>query len=259
MDFFFNIKKYWNYAVYSAGCTLRAEVANSYLNWVWWILEPLGMMCVYATVFGVFFHSKEQYYPVFIFIGLTMWNFFNGTLLGSINLIRKSRAIVANIYIPKYILLLVQLLVLGFKMLLSFGITVLMMVFYRVPLNWNMLYFFPILLIFILFCYGCGAVFMNLGVYISDLFDATKILLRMLMYLSGIFYSLEKRVPEPYGRWLQKYNPVAYFIHSIREAILYGNMPNLRWMTLWTIGTFLMIGIGIQIVRKNENDYVKVI
>ncbi len=259
MRFLGNIKKYWSYAVYSAGCTLRAEVANSYLNWIWWILEPLGMMCVYATVFGVFFHSKEQYYPVFIFLGLTMWNFFHGILLGSITLIRKNKTIVANIYIPKYILLLVQVLVLGFKMLLSFGITVFMMLLYKVPLSLEMLYFFPLLLIFILFCYGCGAVFMNLGVYISDLLDATKILLRMLMYLSGIFYSLEKRVPKPYGRWLGRYNPVAYFINSLREAVLYGKMPDMAWLAFWTVVTFLILGFGIWVIQKNENDYVKVI
>lgn len=259
MNFFHNIRKYWSYAVYSAGCILKTEVANSYLNWVWWVLEPFGMMCVYAVVFGVFFHSSEQYYPVFIFTGLTMWNFFNGILLGSINLIRKNRSIVGNIYIPKYILLLSQLFVFGFKMLLSFGIVVIMMLFYRVPVGCNIVYFLPLMLIFILFCYGCGAVFMNLGVYISDLFDATKILLRMLMYLSGIFYTLEKRVPKPYGRWLQKYNPIAYFIHSVRNAVLYNKAPNLRWMGLWAIGTVLIIVVGIWSIQKHENDYVKVI
>lgn len=259
MIFLDHIKKYWSYAIYSASCSLKAEVANSYLNWIWWILEPLGMMCIYAMVFGVFFHSQETYYPVFIFIGLTMWNFFSGVLLGSIHLIRKNRMIVANIYIPKYILLLKQIFVMGFKMCLSFGIAGMMMLLYRVPVGWNSLYFIPVMLIYILLCYGCGAIFMNFGVYISDLFDAVKIMLRMLMYMSGVFYSLEKRVPAPYGEWLETYDPVAYLIHSARDAVLYDKAPDLKWLAVWLIVSAALAIVGVRLVQKNENDYVKVI
>lgn len=259
MRFFRTFIKYWDYACYSAQCTLKTEVANSYLNWIWWLLEPLGMMCVYATVFGVFFHSKEQYYPVFIFIGLTMWNFFNGVLLDSINLIRRRRGIIANVYIPKYMILLSQVLLFGFKMLLSFGIVAIMLLAYRIPIGYHIFTAVGILPVFILFCYGISAVFMNMGVYISDLFDAMKIGLRMLMYLSGIFYSVEKRVPQPYGRLLGKYNPVAFFINSFREAILYNRMPNIKWMGIWVLASLGLTTLGIWLIGKNENDYVKVI
>ena len=34
-----DMKKYYSYAKYSAKAELKAEVAGSYLNWVWWILR----------------------------------------------------------------------------------------------------------------------------------------------------------------------------------------------------------------------------
>ena len=37
--FFSDIRSYAYFIVYSAKTDLKAEVANSYLNWVWWILE----------------------------------------------------------------------------------------------------------------------------------------------------------------------------------------------------------------------------
>ena len=37
--FIYNLKKYFKYAVYSAKAELKSEVADSYLNWLWWIIE----------------------------------------------------------------------------------------------------------------------------------------------------------------------------------------------------------------------------
>ena len=63
------------YAIYSAKSELKSEVANSYLNWIWWVLEPFCFMLIYAFIFGVVFEAREQYFPAFIFIGITAWDF----------------------------------------------------------------------------------------------------------------------------------------------------------------------------------------
>ena len=41
-----DLKKYHGYALYAAKAELKAEVAGSYLNWVWWILEPVCLMLI---------------------------------------------------------------------------------------------------------------------------------------------------------------------------------------------------------------------
>ena len=48
-----DMKKYYSYAKYSAKAELKAEVAGSYLNWVWWILEPMlnVYLCVYFWLY----------------------------------------------------------------------------------------------------------------------------------------------------------------------------------------------------------------
>ena len=66
MRFFKEIRKYWGFAKYAANCDLKAEVANSYLNWLWWVLEPLATMIIYTLVFGIAFNSQEEYFPIFI-------------------------------------------------------------------------------------------------------------------------------------------------------------------------------------------------
>ena len=78
--FYIDLKKYFPYSLVSAKSQLKAEVANSYLNWLWWILDPLCFMLIYTFIFGYVFKAKEPYFTVFIFIGLSMWDFFNSMI-----------------------------------------------------------------------------------------------------------------------------------------------------------------------------------
>ncbi len=88
MDRFINdFKKYYKYAIYSAKSELKAEVASSYLNWVWWILEPLCFMLIYSFIFGVVFDAREENFPIFIFIGIMAWDFFNRNIKNSVKMV----------------------------------------------------------------------------------------------------------------------------------------------------------------------------
>lgn len=61
--FWRDLTSHYRYAIYSAKSELKSEVANSYLNWIWWVLEPFCFMLIYAFIFGVVFEAREQYFP----------------------------------------------------------------------------------------------------------------------------------------------------------------------------------------------------
>ena len=54
-----DMKKHYKYAIYSAKAELKAEVAGSYLNWIWWILEPICFMFIYALIFGYVYKRQS--------------------------------------------------------------------------------------------------------------------------------------------------------------------------------------------------------
>ena len=89
-----DLMKYRKYMVYSAKAELKAEVANSHLGWLWWILDPLLFMLVYAFVSSIVFKAKEDYFMAFIFVGVTTWEFFNKTLKQSVKLVTSNSQIV---------------------------------------------------------------------------------------------------------------------------------------------------------------------
>ena len=257
--FITNIKKYFKYAVYSAKADLKSEVAGSYLNWLWWILDPLCFMVIYIFVASVVFKSSEQYFPVFIFIGLTVWDFFNKTVNASVKIVSNNRGIVTKIYIPKYILILQKTFVNMFKMAISWLLVFGLMIICKVPFNTTFLWFLPLLVIIYLVTFGISCILLHFGIFVEDLANVTSLTLRLVFYLSGIFYNLATRVPAPYNKLLLRLNPVAYVINAFRNIFLKGKAPSLIMMGGWTVAGIILIAIGIHIIHKYENSYAKVI
>lgn len=253
-----DLKRYWGYIIYQTKSSLKSEIVNSYLGWIWLFLEPLCFMLIYTFIAGTVFGTKTQYFPVFVFSGLTIWNFFNKTLSSSVKIVSKNKDIVTKVYVPKFILLIVQIFVNLFKLFVSFILLIIFMIFFQVPISLNLLWIIPILICLVVVTFGISSIFMHFGVFIEDLVNLTNIGLKFMFYLSGIFYQIDKRVPVPYSFTLLLCNPMAFLIHSFRNALVYSTGVNIWILLLWfLIGIGLSV-IGIKTIYKYENTYVKV-
>ena len=115
--FFNDLKKYKSYILYTAWAELKVEVVSSYLGWIWLILEPLCFMFIYMFIAGVVFKTKVEYFPIFVFIGLTIWNFFNKMVVTSVRLIAANKGIITKVYLPKFILLFIKRLMINLLLL----------------------------------------------------------------------------------------------------------------------------------------------
>ena len=253
-----DIKKYFKFSIVMAKAQLKTEVANSYLNWIWWILDPISFMLIYIFVFGYVFKSREPHFAAFIFIGLTMWSFFNHTLTGSVKIIKRNKSLVSKVYFPKYILLLTEMWVNGFKMMVSFGIVLLLMIVFRIPVTLRILYFFPCMIVLALFTFGCSCYMLHYGIYVEDLANVVRIALRLLYYLTGIFYNVETKIPK-YGALFGRLNPVAFLITSMRQCLIYQSAPVVKLLVAWGIAGLILSVLGIRKIYKEENSYVKAI
>jgi len=254
-----NIKKYFKYAVYSAKADLKSEVANSYLNWLWWLLDPICFMLIYTFIVKIVFKSSEPNFAVFVFIGLTAWDYFSKNIRSSVKIVSNNKAIVSKIYIPKYILVLQKSFVNAFKMMISWLLIFIMMIIFNVPFTLNLLYIIPILITLYIVTFGMCCILLHFGIFVEDLANVTEIVLKLLFYLSGIFYMISTRVPKPYNHFLLDFNPVAFLIDCFRKCILYANHPHLSYLVIWFIMGCLFSVIGISVIHKYENSYAKVI
>ena len=259
-----DIKKYSGYAVYSAKAALRAEVANSYLNWIWWILEPLLFMFVYMFIGIVVYRKGENNFGMFVFVGLTVWNFFSKNVLSSVKLVNGAKSVISKIYLPKYVLVLSKMINNAIKMLISFGIIIAMMIFYRLPPTWGLFQLIPILVTLVLFTFGCCTMVMHFGVFFDDLYNIVNVGLRLVFYLSGVFYSINDKLGGQvwglnFGRLMNICNPVALCINSVRNVLMNTGAVEYQYLAFWfTIGAILSV-LGVSLIYRYENSYVKVI
>ncbi len=257
--FFGDIRDYWQYMDYAARADLKAEVSNSYLNRLWWILEPFFSMLVYVIVFGKLMGRSIENYACYIFASLLMWSYFNKILNYSVKLVRSNRDILKKVYVPKYVLLISNMILNFYKLIFSMMVLVAMMIIFRITITWAIFWVIPCYMVMMLMAFGIGMILIHYGVFIDDLSYAVGILLNMIMYLSGIFYDPVTGLTYPLNILMISLNPVAMFISGMREALLYGRVTNVPLIVLWFFISIIIAYVGIHIVYKNENSYAKVV
>ena len=257
--FFEDLKKYGAYMFYSAKAQLKAELANSWLGGVWWVLEPSLSMLVYMFVFTVVFHRTTTYVVAFIVVGLTYWRFFNTTVLSSITLMKRYRAVISKTYIPKFILLGSSMMVNGFKLLCSYVPLIVLMIYYQVPLSFNLLAIIPITAGLFLLTFGVACLCMHVGVYLEDLQKLLTILLQMVFYISGVFYPINEMLEPAAAKSLFLFNPMAMILYEARNALLYAQGCQWDVLGLWALVAVLLSVWGVSVVYKAESRYIKVL
>ena len=256
--FFNDLKKYWKYIVYRTKADLKAEVTGSYLSWLWLIIEPICFMLIYTFISVIVFHSKIQYFTAFVFIGLTIWEFFQKTLTSSVGIVKNNRDVVTKVYIPKWVLLMCRASVNMVKFFISFALVLITMIMYHIPITFNVLYFIPLVFILFIFTFGISCIFLHFGVFIEDLQNLTTIGLRMLFYMSGVFFALSTKTSGSLTSILSKINPLAVFITESRNALIYCSSINILLVLIWTIISIILCCIGVKTIYKYENTYAKV-
>ncbi len=153
-------------------------------------------MLVYWFIFMVIFGQKKEYFHIFVFVGLSMWNLFNKTVSGSVRIVAANRAVVTKVYIPKYFLIIILLFQNLFKMAISFGIVIVMMMWSHVPVSYNVIYVIPIFVDLILITFGVSAILAHFGFSSMTLRILPTWVCESFFYMSGIFYVITDRVNE---------------------------------------------------------------
>jgi len=102
---------------------LKAQHRNSYLGYLWWLLDPLlGALIYYFVVVVVFRAGKTGDYGVYLITGLIVWQWFSSTITTTSKSIVSQAGIISQIYLPKTIFplgaTLTQLVNFGFGLII---------------------------------------------------------------------------------------------------------------------------------------------
>ena len=99
----------------------------------------------------------------------------------------------------------------------------------------------------------------NDSIILACLGNLTNIALRMIFYLSGIFYNINERLHGAVRFILLRANPIAFCMNELRKVMLQNSLPSFLGLGVWLVISILLCVLGVHLIHKNENSYAKVI
>ncbi len=252
-----DIKKYKEYMSYSIKSELKVNLTETYLGYIWWLLDPLMYMLVYILVVVIIFGRGDRYFPIFVFSALLSWKWTSTAITTSTASIKSKAGILHQIYIPKFILPLIKICVGTIYYLFGLIMLIVLILLYNVQLSLHIFEFTLIMIVQFIFLYGIGTILAHLGVYFRDIDNILNFTLRLWFYLSPGLYSLDM-IPEQI-RFLWWLNPMTTFYTSYRNVFLYAKSPLYIELLIWCILSIILIMIGLRYLYKFDKNYTKVI
>ena len=79
---------------------IRGKYKNSALGVIWTFLNPLLQLLVYALIFPLILKTTQEYYVIFVCVGLIPWTFFTTSVSQSAWTIIANGNNVKKVYLP---------------------------------------------------------------------------------------------------------------------------------------------------------------
>lgn len=236
------------------GLNLRSEASTSYLNYIWWILEPALFVVVFYVVFGILLERGGPGFVAFLVCGQIPYLWYSRSVTNSSGSIIAGRRLISQVYIPKLFFPLVVIIQDFVKQLFVFGLLLAFLVFYGTEIAATWFYFPLIAVTQILFILASGLVAAAIVPIIPDFRYIISTGLMLLMFGSGIFYSYEEFV-DPHHQSIFLSNPMAALLKNYRQVLLDGVAPDFGRLALIAVSSICVTVIMSYVLRRYSGEY----
>ena len=235
-----------------ANFKLRNE--GSYLGIFWYLLNPLLVFGLLYLVFSDRLGGDIPQYPIYLLIGVIVFNFFQGATTESVKIIIGDyRGVIKSINFPRESLIIAIVIKNLFSHFFEIIFLIAVLIFFHVSLI-GMLYYLPILFLLCLFIFGMSLFIAFLTVYFLDLESIWSFAMRLLWLATPIFYSISGQIRLYY---LNLLNPMYYFITVARDVIAYNKVPDNLLIFGMIFYTLLSFSIGIFTFNILKNKFAE--
>jgi ABC-2 type transport system permease protein len=202
---------------------LKLKYRDSVLGFLWSLANPLLLIVVYSFVFGHILRGGPPNFAYFLMVGILPWTFFAQALMMSTGSIVDNGNLIRKVALPMEVFplatVLFNLVQFVFALIVFFPMALL---YFKVPVAFSWLNFFPILVLHILFTLGLCFIVSTATVFYRDVRHFTEILLMLLFWLTPIIYDVQT-IPESL-RTAIYINPLTYFILAYQDALYHNSV-----------------------------------
>jgi lipopolysaccharide transport system permease protein len=253
---------------------VQAEVkrrgANTFLGNIWWVLDPLLLMVVYVVLVTIIARRPVDDYALFIFAAILPWKWFTSAVTDATVSIVNQHRLVKQIAFPKVVLPIAAVTAgvvgFGFGMIALAGI----MLLYLDRLSPLILLVPVIAVVQYVFTIGMALLVAAGNVFVRDLGNVMRHLLRLWFYLSPGLYSLAmlEEVPfvteNPLLLTIARLNPFAILFEAYR-SVIYGTpdgppvMPDWAALSILLVLSIGFVAVATVVFKRLEPNFAKVL
>lgn len=236
-----------------ANFKLRNE--GSYLGLLWYLLEPLCFFAIILLIGGAINQKTVEYYPLYLFLGLIMFNFFTNATSNALKSISSSGGLVKSMKISRESFVISSVFQFVFSHAVEMFIFIGFMVYFKGSF-WSIIFYIPIFFLFLLFVLGASFVLATIGVYIMDFSNIWSVICRLAWFMTPIFYVLP---PSIIFQRINYINPMYHFINVSREIIIYNRIPSAFTLSAMVFLSVLSLVVGLFIFEKYKSKFAELI
>lgn len=239
-----------------AKARIASAAMKTFLSYLWWILDPLLTLLVFYLVFGLLLARGREGFLEFLLVGVVTWGWFQKSVSNAATSVMQGRGLMLHVYFPKWLLpastLIQDALKQGF--VVAIVLCYLALGGYTNP-AWLALPGLLLLQAFLIA--GVAGLVAALVPFFPDLRFIVGTGLQLMMFGSGIFYSVEV-IPVAYQDWFFL-NPMASVIESYRDILLRAQLPDAdRLLWVGVLAAAFLVPAAI-LFRRFDHVYPRIV
>ncbi|PRB72703.1 ABC transporter permease [Arthrobacter sp. MYb213] len=240
-----------------AKARVQSQNERNRLGSVWVVLKPTFNAIMYGFIFGILQGgSRGVDFPVFVVIGVFLFEFFTTSMNGGAKSITGNTALVQSLAFPRLSLPVAQVT----QNLLTLVPMLAVMFLYALILGtspkWTWFVIIPLVLLFSVFNMGIALICARITVHIRDFTNILPLIGRVLFYTSGVLFSVDRILNKwPWMVTAFDYHPLYQTLQIARAMIMDNAVYEPRaWLVvgIWAFGT---LAFGLVYFWKAEERY----
>jgi ABC-2 type transport system permease protein len=240
----------------------KLRYQGSILGYAWSLLRPLLLFAILYVVFVKFLRigGNIPHYPVYLLLGIVMWNFFTEMTTQSATSIVGRGDLIRKIKIPRWIIVISSSLSASINLFLNLVVVAIIAIINQVDFSFKIL-LLPLSLLQV-YVVALGISFFLAAAYVKyrDVNYIWEVIMQAGFYLTPILYPLSM-IPNVTFQKLILLNPIAQAIQDARYAVVGDIAVTTRqvfgggWYTYLPLVIVLMVMVIGALYFKKESKY----
>lgn len=199
-----------------------ARHQDNYLGQAWALLNPLFLATAYYLVFGLLLGTDggTTNYVGFLIVGLFLFIYSAGNMTGTSKSVSKNLSLVRSLKFPRALLPLSVTLTEFIAVLPTLAVMLVILVVTGEAITTAWLLFPVVVALHLLINVGTGLILARMVHSSRDLRNLIPVAVRLLRYISGVFFLIDHYAGHGLIGTLMKYQPFALILDIARQALL---------------------------------------